>query len=399
MALRDLPHWISVIRDAFGDVATARNHSADFHFYRGGHLQVRVRIFALLFAVATPLWIPVDMWLLPADTVFATGVSRGVTGLAFLAIALFWPTQRSRLNGVTGVWALAIVLLAFHLYAQVLVGGTMAHPALIGYTTLPLFLVVCTALFPLTTRESLPLLAVIIGMEGLTVAQNRYLFGEASLATLWSTLLMGGFALVAQGIHLYILMLLHRQASLDPLTGLLNRGALFRRIREELTGPGGLTRPLTLVFMDLDRFKVINDHYGHPVGDEVLVYLANLLNREAGPQNLVTRFGGEEFLIVAPHLDINQGMGLAERIRGKVARQPIPTQVGSIAATVSLGVASWDPQSQSPEALIDSVDAALYSAKEEGRNRVIRADQTGWARPEPSPGEGGADPQSPAMGS
>ncbi|MFB6259219.1 MAG: GGDEF domain-containing protein, partial [Thiohalorhabdaceae bacterium] len=149
----------------------------------------------------------------------------------------------------------------------------------------------------------------------------------------------------------------------------LNRCALFHRIREELAASG----PLTLVFMDLDRFKVINDHYGHPVGDEVLVYLANLLNREAGPEDLVARFGGEEFLIVTPNRDLDEGMGLAERIREKVGSHPIPTQAGPLSATASLGVATWDPQTQSPEGLIDTVDEALYSAKEEGRNRVIQA--------------------------
>jgi diguanylate cyclase (GGDEF)-like protein len=372
VALSDLPKWLALIRGAFRDVATARNHSADFHFYRGGHLLVRVRMFALLFAVATPLWIPVDLWLLPPETVFAMGMARGMTGLAFLALALFWPTRRSRMNGVTGVWALVLILLGFHLYAQVLVGGTMAQPALIGYTTLPLFLVACAALFPLTTLESLPLLAAIIGLEGLTVAQVRDLFGEASLGMLWITLLMGGFAVVAQAIHLYILMLLHRQASLDPLTGLLNRGALFRRIREELATVAG---PLTLVFMDLDRFKMVNDHYGHPVGDEVLVYLGELLNRQAGAEDLVARFGGEEFLVVAPYRSLEQGLELAERIREEVADHPIPTQAGPIPATASLGVASWDPRTDSPEVLVDTVDEALYRAKEAGRNRVIRADQ------------------------
>ncbi|MEF8980637.1 GGDEF domain-containing protein [Thiohalorhabdus sp.] len=375
MALSDLPHWLTLMRGAFRDVATAGHHSADFHFYRGGHLLLRVRIFALLFAVATPLWIPVAMWLLPGEGLFAMGVGRVVAGVAFLGVALLWPTQRSRLNGIAGLWALVIILLAFHLYAQILVGGTMAQPGLIGYTTLPLFLVACTALFPLTTLESLPLLAVIIGLEGLTVAQNRDLLGEASMGMLWVTLLMGGFALVAQAVHLYILMLLHRQASLDPLTGLLNRGALFRRIREDLTAGRGSAGPLTLVFMDLDRFKVINDHYGHPVGDEVLVYLANLINREAGPEDLVARFGGEEFLIVAPNRDLDEGMALGERIRAEVARHPIPTQGSDLAATASLGVARWDPLTQSPETLIDTVDEALYSAKEEGRNRVIRAGQ------------------------
>jgi len=375
VALADLPYWFSQMREAARDVATARDHSADFNFYRGGHLLVRVRLFALLFAVATPAWVPVDWWLLPAEKVLPMAVARGAAGLAFAAIALFWPNRRSRLVGLFGLWALVGVLLAFHLFSQVLIGGTMAAPALIGYTTLPMFLVACTALFPLTALESLPLLAAIIGLEGLTVAQHRPLLAEPSLGMLWITLLMSGFALVAQGIHLYILMLLHRQASLDPLTGLLNRGALFRRIREELmSGPLAAEAPFTLIFVDLDRFKMINDHHGHPVGDEVLVYLAEVLNQEAGETDLVARFGGEEFLIVAPAKDLDQGFALAERIRATIAEAPIPTQAGPLPATASLGVAAWDPHTQSAEALVDTVDEALYQAKEQGRNRVIRAE-------------------------
>lgn len=374
MAASDIPAWFRIALRTVPDVLTAGRHSRDFHFYRSGHLLVRVRLFAVLFAVATPAWIPVDAWLLPRQALSGMVALRLVVAGTLAAIAIFWPSHRSRYNGLSGIAALVGILLAFHFSSQALIGGTMDRPELIGYTTLPLFLIACVTLFPLTMLESAPILGAIIVMEGITVGQHRSLIAADSLGMLWITLLMTGFALVAQGIHLFILMQAYRQASLDPLTGLLNRNALVRRIHEDLVPERGHSgNPFALILVDLDRFKVINDRYGHPVGDEVLSNLADTLLRHAGPNDLVARYGGEEFLLVAPDLDLDGAVSRAESLRNAVAASPFPTTAGPLEVTTSLGVSLWTPLVDSPEALVDTVDEALYRAKEEGRNRVIVA--------------------------
>jgi diguanylate cyclase (GGDEF)-like protein len=154
----------------------------------------------------------------------------------------------------------------------------------------------------------------------------------------------------------------------DPLTLLANRRKLEETFHLEVERASRLGQPLTVVMMDIDHFKSINDTYGHAMGDEVLQELARALSRQARPYDLVSRYGGEEFLILMPGIGLEQGKSAAERLRACVSAiriEGIPHPI-----TASFGVATLKP-GQSPNTLFDRADQALYRAKAEGRNRVV----------------------------
>lgn len=164
-------------------------------------------------------------------------------------------------------------------------------------------------------------------------------------------------------------------ATTDALTGLANRRRLDELLTLECRRTQRDGRPVTLMMLDIDHFKALNDRHGHPAGDEVLRRLGTLLAAQvhrAG--DLAARFGGEEFAILLPGLDAAEAQAMAERVRQAFGADGFaPPTIGPV--TLSIGVASLGaPRSHgSPETLIAQADAALYAAKREGRNRVVVA--------------------------
>lgn len=161
-------------------------------------------------------------------------------------------------------------------------------------------------------------------------------------------------------------------AETDALTGLRNRRsgqqALERLMREAPdTGRSHAAARLGVILLDVDHFKHINDEHGHPIGDAVLGAMAALLRQHARPSDLTCRWGGEEFLILAPGCSLEQARGYAERLRTAMAANPWPTR-GTV--TASFGVTVQSPR-DSAGALVDRADEALYHAKRAGRNRVV----------------------------
>lgn len=160
-----------------------------------------------------------------------------------------------------------------------------------------------------------------------------------------------------------------RQARQDALTGLLNR----RGFLESAAGPWSTAarsgRPLAVVMLDIDHFKLINDEHGHAAGDLALVAVAHRLMRDCRAGDIVARWGGEEFVLLLPETDLEQACALADRIRVLLAQDPVVCQGVSLSLRASFGVAQHGQQ-HSLEALIDEADHCLYDAKRRGRNRV-----------------------------
>jgi diguanylate cyclase (GGDEF)-like protein/PAS domain S-box-containing protein len=159
-------------------------------------------------------------------------------------------------------------------------------------------------------------------------------------------------------------------ALVDSLTGLYNRRGLFELGRIEFIRARRTGRSLSLLMIDIDHFKRINDHFGHDVGDQALQEVALLCNGVSREVDLVGRYGGEELVIILPETDLEGGKKLAERLRESVARTPLSTEQGPLKMTVSIGVAAFDPNVPDLETLIARADQAMYIAKHKGRNRV-----------------------------
>ncbi|MBE0596833.1 MAG: diguanylate cyclase [Desulfuromonadales bacterium] len=157
----------------------------------------------------------------------------------------------------------------------------------------------------------------------------------------------------------------------DPLTGLPNRRQMMEILKVEMDRSTRSGDPLSLVLIDVDDFKRINDAYGHPKGDEVLRSLGETFRRHLRQYDSVARFGGDEFLLILPATDLSHSTFIAERVRQEVA-QMVDGDFDALRVTVSLGVASHPVgQVQSLDDLIRKADYALYQAKRKGRNRVV----------------------------
>jgi diguanylate cyclase (GGDEF)-like protein len=169
---------------------------------------------------------------------------------------------------------------------------------------------------------------------------------------------------------------LAHQATHDALTGLLNRRAILARLNEELSRAKRENGTLSLGMCDLDHFKKVNDTLGHQAGDDVLIAFTQCLQPQLREQDSFGRYGGEEFIVIAPCPPGGTEEGLYERLCARVAETEIRTKSGPVSLTVSIGVARGTGQSTA-DALLAASDEALYQAKAAGRNRVAYAIQNG----------------------
>jgi len=164
---------------------------------------------------------------------------------------------------------------------------------------------------------------------------------------------------------------LRKQATHDPLTGLWHHSAILDILRREFSRSKRENTPLCVLMLDIDRFKRFNDTYGHQKGDLVLREIAESMHQTLRDYDMLGRYGGEEFLIVLPACNPEQGVVAAERLRKHVASKSIDTPDGPVHVTVSVGVAA-DAQVGKLDAnvLLRAADVALYRAKDAGRNRT-----------------------------
>tara|TARA_R110002153_G_scaffold274267_1_gene448010 strand:- start:94 stop:1059 length:966 start_codon:yes stop_codon:yes gene_type:complete len=162
---------------------------------------------------------------------------------------------------------------------------------------------------------------------------------------------------------------LHVEANTDYLTGINNRRAIIKFLETEIERCSRYKRPCSIMMLDLDYFKQVNDQYGHQVGDDILVLVANAISDACRLADHVGRYGGEEFLIVLPESSEPEALELAERIRQTIAT--LKLDIG-LTLTVSIGVASLSLETEvDSHAFIKQADDAVYKAKELGRNQVV----------------------------
>ena len=228
------------------------------------------------------------------------------------------------------------------------------------------WLCICLALLLMVERRFVPLLRALEFDDG-----NRV---DAAFGLAISLLMLVGL----WGLRRLFATMRRQEATLanlartDALTGLPNRREILARVRAEVERSERSRRPVSLLMLDLDYFKAVNDRYGHAAGDRVLQAVA-----EAGLGALrridsIGRIGGEEFLVVLPESDAADARIAAERLRAAIAAERIRMTDQSIGITVSVGAVTHVPGAvpPRPESLIEAADAALYRAKDEGRDRV-----------------------------
>lgn len=158
----------------------------------------------------------------------------------------------------------------------------------------------------------------------------------------------------------------------DELTGLYNRRYFLNKLEEFTSSSERYQIPFSLISLDIDFFKNINDSWGHPTGDEVLRRIAGLIQERTRKSDIVARTGGEEFIVLMPNTGLHNARHLAESLRSAVEKEMFVSDDGTaFNTTVSAGVVSWSPQLSSAEGLLSECDRSLYAAKHAGRNRVV----------------------------
>jgi diguanylate cyclase (GGDEF)-like protein len=174
---------------------------------------------------------------------------------------------------------------------------------------------------------------------------------------------------------------LHQLSITDGLTGLLNRKHILELLDKEISRSRRYGQPVSILMLDIDHFKNVNDTYGHQTGDAVMRRLADCFYEAVRENDMVGRYGGEEFLILLPDSNAQNGIQTAQRIRKMVRDLEIETSGENVTVTVSIGVSSYPQYGQDADAVICAADAALYQAKSNGRNQVVLSETNACRQP------------------
>lgn len=347
-------------------------------------VQVRIAAFSRALAVLTLAWIPIDAAGLGIDHAVATWPLRMAIAIALLALARFARRVPAQVLLHTFVWLQAIGFGSL----QLLIGAAHADAVQIGYGLFPFLLAAQLALFAQpwwrTLLAAAAPAALLVVTRWLSSTDAQALPPESSL---WLFALIVAVATWTSHVQLRLLISLlgaRRDAAHDPLTGLANRRSAARRLEAEGMRARRQGEPLSVLMLDLDHFKRVNDRWGHAAGDRVLAAVARILCEELRGADLPARYGGEEFLAILPNADPAQALRVAERVRERIAGTPIALPEVTARITVSVGIASLAPD-EAATALVARADEALYAAKQGGRNRCLAASMP-LAAPVATPG-------------
>jgi len=164
---------------------------------------------------------------------------------------------------------------------------------------------------------------------------------------------------------------LRYMATHDPLTGLYNRSVLEDRLKDEIERATRYKHSLSILMIDIDHFKKVNDSYGHHIGDLVLQSFAEILEASIRTSDYASRYGGEEFVVTLPETPLAEAEDLAERIRKQIAEHPFPIEnKPDIHLTISIGISTFSEHCQTRHELLAAADFAMYASKKAGRNQV-----------------------------
>lgn len=304
----------------------------------------------------------------PHRFVFAATSMLSAALLSHAVLSLLGPREWVQLDGASSVREFAIVVLVGLVYAGVqalLIGGVLA----LG-SSAPSLLTV------LGTKEDNELEAVTIAL-GVVTAILLVNIPAALVIMVIISVVGNRIAEVRQ---------LQVDVRTDPKTGLLNMRGWHEAAERALERSTRANTPAAVLMVDLDHFKSINDTWGHPAGDDVLEVVAMALRSETRPSDVVGRFGGEEFVLLLPDADSAEAVTAGERIRRSISELEIPTtdkRGGPVAITdrtTSVGIAVYPHHGSELDDLLQVADAAVYEAKENGRDQVRLADRANHAR-------------------
>ena len=363
--------YFSLENNPLIDIISPKYHSSDFNQTRANYISGRLWLMCLFFAVTVPLFSLFDFVILPSEQAQNLLFARGTLSVALFLVAYILKQQPSIIL-LRGCMLLAFFLpTLFYLYTMVNFASSEQTNAPLIYSMMPYLIIAMLGLFPLTILGGLSLIAVVF----LPFASFEFSQFEHNIwplvNALWLFLLFAGISLWLQTSQLSMLMKLYRESTVDPLTKLINRRVLMRMAEKEQKQCQQYGLSFSVIMFDLDKFKRINDEFGHHVGDQVLLMTANLMKRELDQTDIAARFGGEEFVAILPGASLVEASRVAERISRTLKAESLLLETGDIIrVTTSIGVTQYNAN-ESLEETFKRADDLLYAAKDGGRDRVV----------------------------
>jgi len=333
----------------------------------------RVRLVAIMFAVLTPLWIAVDAMVFALPLAIMLGSGRIATSLAFGALALSYGKSQRIQDAYRSLAIMFAIPTLFFIYSHLLLShfqneGAAAVIAA-GYAFLPFVMVAGLSVFPLTALEGILFATPVLLSEALVaMMQLNHMNWSTHLGAFWLMLLITATATLAGMSQLAFMVALVHQASHDPLTGCFGRASGEELLNLQFSIALRNGSALSVVFVDLDKFKAINDGYGHEAGDKALVAAVEAIRKTLRGGDALIRWGGEEFLIVLPNTNCASSVTMLERLRaGGLGQRPDGTSL-----TASYGIAEISADcAKDGQHLVEIADQRMYQAKQGGRDRWI----------------------------
>lgn len=358
------------------DLLRPSGHSPIIQRRRALLIHSRVRMVAAAFGVLTPLWIAIDVVFFAWPLWGHLALLRIVASCAFLALALKYRARDDMQSAWIGLGLLLSIPTIFYLISHPMLNaiavGSPEEAIAAGYAYLPFVMVAGLSVFPLTAIEgiafTMPLLCAHLyaGLYGSLIFPFPSYLGAA-----WLLSLIMVVATLAAMSQLHFMMQLVQQASHDGLTGAFGRRIGEELVRLQVASARRTEQPLSMVFLDLDHFKDINDRFGHDEGDRALRNAAAAIRESLRGADILVRWGGEEFLLVLPNTDMEGAIGAVNRLTAaglgfRPDGQPQTASVG-LAELLSDRADDW-------QALVDMADQRMYRAKQAGRNRMVWQD-------------------------
>lgn len=353
----------------------------------------RVRLVAALFAFLSPLWIALDVLFFPTAVWIELAAGRVGASVAFAVLSLLYHKSDNPRHAYYALAMMFVIPTAFYWYSHLLfsAGGLelsgLTASMVTGYAFLPFVMVAGLAVFPLTAVEgalfALPSLVVEVAAGSFGGGLLR---GDSQLGLVWLFLLIAAVAVLAAMSQLHYLSEIVIKSSHDPLTGAFNRGSGEELLEKYFTLAIRNGTPLALIYIDLDDFKGINDRFGHEAGDEALRGAASAMMKAVRREDLLVRWGGEEFLMVLPHAREQE----PATILGRLAEIGLGRRPDGLPVTASMGQAEFlRDRPESLAELLEVADRRMYRAKREGKNRVCFGDKVRdlsgeWIAPRPA---------------
>jgi diguanylate cyclase (GGDEF)-like protein len=359
--------YFSLDKHALNDLMSTKYHSDDFITTRTSYITIRLWFMCMFFSLSVPVFSFFDFIFLPNKEAIYLLSARIVLSISLLMLAQalkMWSLVRT----VRIVMPLAFLLpMLFFVTSMLIIKNIPVEVVPSIFSMMPYFILAMLGLFPLTISGGF---FVIFCIFTPFVIYNLVLVNKPFwlfFNDVWLFMLFAGISLWLQVGQLSMLMKLYRESTVDPLTKLINRRVLLRLARRSHE----YHEVYSVVMFDLDRFKRVNDNYGHAIGDKVLVAVAKVIQRKLRATDIIARFGGEEFVAVLPKTKLDDANIIASRVAVAISRQVITLADGNeLSVTASVGV-TQRKQAENLDDVLKRADDFLYFAKDNGRNQVI----------------------------